>query len=398
MRIAYVVPEFPSQTHAFFWREVSALREDGHVVDLVSTSRPAPDACRHEFADQARTETTYLVPPRVADVLRCVGTTDPRRWWRVLRYVVRCRPRSPSELVALVGVAVCAGALLTQGRRRSWDHIHIHSCADAAHLGAMSRMLGGPTYSLTLHGDLAVYGRNHSLKMAGASFVSAVTRPLQQQVMAETGLPASRVPVICMGVDSARFSAAGAVRTERHAGALRLLTIARLNFAKGHVFALRAMRVAMDRGLDLHYTIAGSGDHHDAIEAEVDALGLRPHVELVGTLSEGEVLDLLSRTDVFVLPSFGEGEAAPVAVMEAMACEVPVIASVIGGTPDMISSRRDGLLVPQQDVEAIAEAMVELATSPELRATIGRNARLTALADFDYQSNARQLGEQISRG
>ena len=62
--IGYLVPEFPSQTHTFFWREICALRARGADVRLFSTRRPAPEACRHAFAEEAARETRYLVPPR----------------------------------------------------------------------------------------------------------------------------------------------------------------------------------------------------------------------------------------------------------------------------------------------------------------------------------------------
>ena len=397
MRIGYIVPEFPSQTHAFFWREVRALREEGHHVDLLSTTAPPTEACRHAFAEQARQETVYLNPPRATEVISALAAIRPQQAWSVSRYVVRCRPRSPQELAKLAGIGLCAIVLTSLARRRHWDHVHVHSCADAAHLGAMARLLGGPPYSLTLHGDLEVYGRNHAIKMAGAEFVSTVTRPLRDQVLAETGLRPGQVPVICMGVDVGRFAPLSRSEGRRPDDAsIRLLTVARLNYAKGHVVALRAIRSVVDRGVDLRYTIAGTGDEQEAIVAEIERLGLGGRVDLVGTLSEAEVLDALLASDIFLLSSFGAGEAAPVAVMEAMSCEVPVIASIIGGTPDMITDGVDGLLVPQRDDNAIAEGIERLARSPETRRRLGRAARGTAVGKFDYRVNACLLVSEMA--
>ena len=78
-RLGYLVPEFPGQTHVFFWREVEALRQRGVKVHLISTKRPVPVICRHTFAKEALTETHYLYPPRFLDLL--IGTLRNRRKW-----------------------------------------------------------------------------------------------------------------------------------------------------------------------------------------------------------------------------------------------------------------------------------------------------------------------------
>src|ERR1700686_2728263 len=72
MRIGYLVPEFPSQTHIFFWREIQALRDLGENIVLLSTRRPPSQACRPEFASSARAETRYLFPPHISNLRRWV--------------------------------------------------------------------------------------------------------------------------------------------------------------------------------------------------------------------------------------------------------------------------------------------------------------------------------------
>src|SRR3981081_400589 len=77
MRIGYLVPEFPSQTHIFFWREIQALRSLGESIFLLSTRRPPSQACRHEFASSVRAETRYLFPPHVSTLRRWVFEGSP---------------------------------------------------------------------------------------------------------------------------------------------------------------------------------------------------------------------------------------------------------------------------------------------------------------------------------
>lgn len=388
LRLGYLVPEFPAQTHAFFWREVQALAASGMDVRLVSTREPSASACPHAFSDEARARTHYLFPPSGGALLGALAR--PGAFARALSYVATL---GGAERVRQLPLLAVAADLVAWSQREGVTHLHVHSCARAAHLAALAHRLGGPTYSLTLHGDLEVYGRDHGSKMADARFVSTVTRPLQRQVLDATALPPERVPVIRMGVDTDRFAPDAA--SPEPAGPLRLLTVARLAEVKGHRYALDAILRARESGAAFRYTIAGDGPHRDRVEAAVAERGLGDCVSLVGRVSEDEVLRLLHACDVFVLPSYGLGEAAPVSVMEAMACGRAVVCSRIGGTPDMIRDGVDGVLVDQRDAEGLAAAFARLAAEPEWRRGLASAARERAVALFDYRACAAELRREI---
>jgi glycosyltransferase involved in cell wall biosynthesis len=391
-RLGYLVPEMPGQTHAFFWREVQALRAAGTEVTLLSTRRPPADACPHAFASDARAETIYLFPPG-AGAAAWLGAR-PAAAVRGLRYAATLAESGPAERVRVAALLPIAAELCRVAAARDLTHVHIQSCATAAHLGAMARHMGGPAYSLTLHGHLPVYGKDHPAKIAEAAFVRTVTRPLQADVRQIA--PAAHIPVISMGVDTEAFAPPGQPRD--HAGPVRFLGVARLNRTKGHVHFLRALRRLLDEGVEAQYVVAGAGPEEPAIRAEIAALGLERRVEMLGAIPQDEVLRRLHAADCLVLTSYGAGEAAPVAVMEAMATGLPVICSVIGGTADMIEDGHDGLLVPQQDESAIAAAARGVARDPALRARLGAAARQRAVAEFDYRQKAARLLDEIAAG
>ncbi len=387
------MPEFPGQTHAFFWREVRAIRQMGRDVVLFSTRRtPARDG-EHAFAAEARAQTRYVFPPRWLDVL-CCYRQNRDAWQDACGYLNSLTPRRGIRgRLRLRGLLWSAATLAAEANRRGIDHLHVHSCADAAHLAALSYRLGGPTYSLTLHGDLPVYGTDHAQKFADAVLVTPVTRALQEQVRESVGLDADRTPVVWMGVDTDKFRDAG--RRAYEAGRLKLLSVSRLNVNKGHAYALRAVRCLLDEGLDIRYRIVGDGEHRDRVEREVARLRLADRVELTGSVSEDRVLAFMQEADCLVLPSVGLGEAAPVVVMEAMACGLPVIASIIGGTPEMIDDGVEGFLVPQADENALIDRMRTLANEPETRRRLAAAARNRAAALFDHRQMAGRLIEQI---
>jgi glycosyltransferase involved in cell wall biosynthesis len=391
MRIGYLVPEFPGQTHIFFWREICVLRKLGADISLLSTRRPQT-LSRHAFGPDAQAETRYLFPPHFHNALLYLARR-PGLTLRMLLYILRLQEASFKSRIRLLGLMICAAELLILARKENLEHIHGHSCANVAHLLALADQDGDLPYSLTLHGDLPVYGGDHRLKFARARFVACVTYALQSQVASVCSLDKQRLPVIRMGVDCEKFKP-GPVR-EPQAGILRMITVARLAECKGHIYAIRALRQVLDQGLNATYTIVGDGEERATLEKEIISLGLLSHVRMLGTAGEHEVLQQLYEADCFVLPSVGFGEAAPVSVMEAMACQLPVIASIIGGTPEMIQPDINGILVAQKDVAGLAQAILRIGADGQLRLALAKAARETAVTQFSAEHFATELHKAI---
>jgi colanic acid/amylovoran biosynthesis glycosyltransferase len=393
LRLGYLVPEFPGQTHVLFWREVRALRQMGEKVFLLSTRKPSPLTSRHDFVPAAVAETHYLFPPATSNLAAwtatgCPGLREARA------YIGGVKPSGFSGRMRQYGLLASAVDLLRWARLTRIDHIHGHSCADTAHVLALARRMGAPPFSLTLHGDLEVYGTDHRSKMEEAAFVCVVGNHLRQKVLEVTGIPNNCVFVTFMGVETSMLAALGSNRSY-NPGSLHLVTVARLHPAKGHVHVLAAMRRGLEAGLDLRYTIAGEGPYKETLQSVIKELNLGSRVKLTGTLSEIEVYQLLSTADAFVLPSVGLGEAWPVSVMEAMGAGLPVIASIIGATPEMIIPGEDGFLVPQRDERTLLEKIALLASDVGSRRRIGEAARRTAEQRFDVSTTAGALRDAV---
>ncbi len=391
MRLGIFIPEFPAQTHAFFWREMRAIEGMGASVFIVSTKSPKDGSCKHEFVDEASERTKYVFPPTFAGVLHGL-LSSILNLYRIAYYIIGLKESSFSERLKVAGMVFCALELVAYARRSKLEHVHVHSCAHAAHIVAMAYLLGGPPYSLHLHGDLPVYGKDHSSKMQHATFVAAAAAPMERQVVDIVGLPEDRVCTCWMGVDTDRLVPPP---NRRPSNTLRLVTVARLNRTKGHESVLRAMAQLVQEGQDIKYAIVGTGPYESELKGIVIELGLEDRVEFTGTLGEAEVMAVLYRSDVFVLASVGLGEASPVAVMEAMSTGMPVICSLIGGTAQMITNGADGFLVAQHDVDGIATHLRSLATSESLRTRLGTAARLRAVDTFDVRRTSAKLIKQI---
>ncbi|MCG7288065.1 glycosyltransferase family 4 protein [Cellulomonas sp. ACRRI] len=420
--LGYLVPEFPGQTHAFFWREVAELERAGARPVLVSTRRPRRPAA-HPWAREAAERTTYLADPApeaaagVAAVLARAVTTG--RWRAVLR---ETRAAAAAGAAGAAGAAPGTGAR-TAGSRRvpvrlraaaraagltlaaarlaglavagGWQHLHVHSCGDAAQVAALARLLGGPPYSLTLHGPLADYGGNQRGKWRGAAFALAITAGLRREVRAALGPDAPAVVALApMGVDDVAFTRALPYRPWPGAGPLRLVACGRLNPAKGHDDLLRAVRRLADRGLDARLVVLGEDErggagHRRDLEALVGALGLADRVRLPGAVGEDRVRAELGAAHVFALAS--HAEPLGVAVMEALAMALPVVVCAGGGVGELVADGRTGLLVPPRDPEALAAAVARLAADPALATALGAAGREHVAAGYASGRGARTL-------
>ena len=148
LRLGYFVPQFPGQTHIFFWREIMALRERGVEVILLSTRPPPPGLISHSWSDEAVRSTTYLASrdPRLAvDAMFRLSLAE---LWHA-------RSAQPLAMVRDLAMSIAAARRLMEvAERERIDHIHAHSCGRAALISALAHRMGGPRYSLTLHGPL----------------------------------------------------------------------------------------------------------------------------------------------------------------------------------------------------------------------------------------------------
>jgi hypothetical protein len=164
---------------------------------------------------------------------------------------------------------------------------------------------------------------------------------------------------------------------------LRLLSVGRLHWKKGHDYALGAVRTLIDGGLDVSYRIVGDGEHREPTQFAIDDLGLSDNVELLGSLPAAEVHEQLAWADVLIHPSLTE--AFGVAVAEAQAMGLPVVCSNAGGLSENVEDDVTGFVVARRDPEAIARAVARLAHDPQLRAQMGRAGRDRAVSTLGLE-------------
>lgn len=192
--------------------------------------------------------------------------------------------------------------------------------------------------------------------------------------------------VVPLGIDLDRFgSAKPALRQE----ASLVGHVARLAEQKGQRYLLEAAALVVARRPDTRFVLVGDGELRDELEAQARSLGLGDHVQFTG--ARADVPELLASFDVFAFPSLFEGFC--VAVIEAQAAGVPVVATPVGGIRETVVHGETGLLVPPRDPAALAEAIVRLLDSPDEARRLAGEARRQVRERF---SETRMVEETLT--
>ena len=243
-------------------------------------------------------------------------------------------------------------------------------------------------YSITFHGWPVFFDPKYSRikeKVQNARFTRAIGYFCRSQLMmfSETDDP-SPFKIVHCGIDLDKYR----FRLPRKE-IKKLFCVARLAPEKGHAFLLHALKLLMDDGYQFDLVLAGDGPSRGKLENLANELGLSARVTFLGFVGENEIIQRLEDSDLFVLPSFVEG--IPVCVMEALAVGVPVIATNIAGTGELIDHGRSGLLVPASDFEALADAVVKMIEDYDFRLSAAELGRKKVVDEFDVKKETEKL-------
>ena len=267
------------------------------------------------------------------------------------------------------------------------DIVHVHN-ATSLHYAIWARMTGAKVV-VTLHGDRDTHAR---LGTAAEWWLTSAAVVVSDAARHTLSLPgqARALTVIHNGIATVHVPRQRADRGERVVGVM----VARMDGKKGHETLLRSLSLVRDSRVDLTMLIVGDGRVRPAMEALAQELALgEDRVQFLGRRSD--IDDLLASADFFVLPSDIEG--LPLSILEAMAHGLPIVASDVGGIPELIKHDEHGLLVPPGDVEALASALMKITRDPMLRARLGHTARARAESEFSLETAMRKYDAEYAR-
>jgi glycosyltransferase involved in cell wall biosynthesis len=267
-------------------------------------------------------------------------------------------------------------------------------------------LLTGLPYSITVHAhDIYVERTMLEEKVRSSALIVAIseynrdllTRLYGDDVRAKTRVVRTGADLGVFKPERSKVASAPEDRTHPWT----VVCVASLQDYKGHPHLIDACARLVEDGVELRCICVGEGQDRPALEEQIRARGLEGVVVLAGAQPRQRVAELLGSADAFVLPSIvtasGKMEGIPVALMEALAMETPVVATDISGIGELVENGVTGFLVPQRDAAALARALRELHDDPARGAALAAEGRRRVLEEYDLERNVAALHALLTR-
>jgi glycosyltransferase involved in cell wall biosynthesis len=383
MHLLVVATSFPSPEYpyraAFIGEQVRRLSDHVERITVISPTTYVPDfAKRSRAAAQASLPLRYELVKDRCEVLFPRYLKAPGQAF--LRWTMAQWYRLVSKTVAdLAQTRPISLIHANNGSVSSWSAIQV------------AKRYGIPcvvTYQGTeVHTTLA--NRQKGWKLCRDSFRLAdlnisVSRSIERILMAYAQ-PQGRCEVLLRGVDLRTFFPSSTKDARRPI----VLFVGRITEAKGVFDLLEAWGQVVARCPNAELWVVGPDHTNGSFIRETRSRGYGSSIRVSAPLPLPDVAELMRQAQVFCLPSHGEG--TPNSVMEALASGLPVIATKVGGIPDIVESNRTGLLVQQGDVQGLAEALVSLLQDSDCRARMGEAAHEFARMHLDARKTVLRL-------
>jgi len=273
--------------------------------------------------------------------------------------------------------------------------LHAHFGSFGAKLVGVKRAVGLPLVVSLYGDDASSYPRRpewrhrYQRMFKEAEGFVAICEDMKNKLIG-FGCPAKKIFIVHLAVDLERYT----YRPRRPGKTVRFLIVAKFEEKKGHRILLSAFKKVHDRRKDTHLTIVGFGPLEEEIKKMITDWRLGDCVELVDTTNHPDFFSLfvknLHEKDIFVHPSLttpaGDSEGTPTVIMAASSCGMPVISTWHAGIPEVVVDGETGFLVPEKDIEALAERMLYLANHPELWNKFGFAGRKYMEREFSPQA------------
>ena len=399
MKIAFIVTHFPALSETFILKQITGLLNLGHDVEIFAFNNPGEEKVHsdvekyrlmervHYFSDDtvAYNGIHYLF--KAAHVIKNYFFKFPLK---ILKSLNVFQYKIDAPLFFLLYATSCF-------LDKKFDVINCHFGPNGI-IGIKLKEIGIEGKIVTVfHGfDMSRYVSEKGNKVYDRLFLECdLCMPISdywKKKLIEMGCSEDKIIVHRMGIDLDKFKFLK--RKLLPGKTIKILSVGRLIEKKGYEFTIRAIANVIDRYKHITYYIAGDGPLRNKLEDLVSELGVKKYVKFLGALNQEEVLKFYEQAHVFVLSSItanNEKEGIPVVLMEAHASGLPVISTYHSGIPELVVDKKSGFLVPEKNIDSLAEKIEYFIDHPDVIPEMGSYGRKIVEDNF----NIRKLNQQL---
>ena len=407
--IGYVLKGFARTSETFITNEIHLLEKCGLKLAIFSLIKLEGQK-KHAVVDAIKAPVTYL--PLLSSLTEeslwqwlknnfkhfsathsTLFKSRPFAYLQTLLFALRLafKHREKQFIKEFLQAGFIAQTALAAGYIR---HLHAHFAHTSTTVTMLASQLSGLPFSLTAHAkDIYLSDLNPgnllNLKLRRAKFIATCTKANEQHLRA---LEPHSAPIytIYHGLDTKQF----APLEKTPAPKPIILSVGRFVEKKGYQYLVEACRILKERGLEFECHIVGGGDAAST-KTLIQQSQLAATVIIHSAVTQEELRHIYQRATVFALAcqiiESGDRDGIPNVLAEAMAMELPIVSTDISGIPEIVDHRVDGLLVPQKNAAALADAIAELLNDAALQQRLGQAARAKICRIFDAEVTVKEL-------
>lgn len=388
-RVGYVLKRYPRYSETFIVNEILAHEAAGLEIEIFSL-RPPSDTHFQDTIARVRAPVTYIPHegPKAAQLwsaIKATGESLPEIWCAL--------SMAKEEDVRDVYQSVL---LASEIKMKRIGHLHAHFGSLATTIARLASRFTGIPYTFTAHAkDIfheSVQPDDLRRKLADAAATVTVSDYNVGYLHERYGPSTARVRRIYNGLELDKFAYASP-----EARSPLILAVGRLVEKKGFGDLIEACAILAAQGCEFTCRIIGEGELRTELHEQIASLGLQSRVELSGPRPQSEVIEQMRSAALFAAPCvIGEDsnrDGLPTVLLEAMALGTPCVSTDVTGVPEVLLHTKTGLMVPQHDPPALAEACKRLLLEPTLRVQLASGARRLIKQEFDVHQNAASLRE-----
>jgi len=394
--IAYIMSRFPHLPETFILREMNELERSGEDIKLyplIKQRQPVVHRDAKPWLHRARYH-PYLSLPILKYLLNLLWN-NPGSLRHLLGLIIQeTRPNLPVLLRSLILFPKIL-FFAREMQEENIQHIHAHYATYPALAAWIIHHLTGIPYSITIHAhDIFVQQTMLAPKLKEAKFIVSISEYNRQFILNQVSSRLSnKIYVIHCGIEPEWFSTAPARKDTGRS--FTLLTVGSLQTYKGHTVLFEALHLLKSQDIPFQCHLVGGGELENRLKNAAYRMGLDDNLRWHGSLPQEEVIHLYPEVDCYIQPSVitqnGKMEGIPVAIMEALAAGLPVVASDLSGIPELVHHQGTGYLFPPGDSNQLADILFFIYHHPEQARKLGRAGQQLVKDQFAIQNTVQKL-------